>query len=264
MNFNFELSQIAFDFLESSKSHSYGQEEFNARINYLNSSEEFHTAIEENTSELGYTKNYPLNFDSQTAFARQLREIQEKRESKRKFDPTGLTFKNLSSLLNSSYFIHKNNQGEKKVNLPSGGGIYPLDLFVLNINTNGIPAGIYFYNYRDCHLQTIKEFEISELETILKKAFGFRSDIDFLSASAVLLIGSMCNKTTYKYGDRGLRFVFLEAGTLLQSIYLTSSALGIAACANGGYLDDYLCNLVNYRLSSHSILSTIVIGKNLE
>ena len=44
-------------------------------------------------------------------------------------------------------------------------------------------------------------------------------------------------RSTFKYGDRGYRFVLLEAGHLAQNACLAAAALGLAAAPIGGYFD---------------------------
>jgi SagB-type dehydrogenase family enzyme len=42
----------------------------------------------------------------------------------------------------------------------------------------------------------------------------------------------------WKYGQRGYRYVWIEAGHLGQNLYLVSGALGLASLALGGFYDD--------------------------
>ena len=42
----------------------------------------------------------------------------------------------------------------------------------------------------------------------------------------------------WKYGQRGYRYVWIEAGHLAQNLYLVSGALGLASVALGGFFDD--------------------------
>ena len=42
---------------------------------------------------------------------------------------------------------------------------------------------------------------------------------------------------TAKYGDRGLRFLLLEAGHLMQNLCLASASLGLATTPLGGYFE---------------------------
>jgi SagB-type dehydrogenase family enzyme len=44
-------------------------------------------------------------------------------------------------------------------------------------------------------------------------------------------------RVTAKYGDRGYRFLLLEAGHLMQNLCLVSASLGLATVPLGGYLE---------------------------
>jgi SagB-type dehydrogenase family enzyme len=45
-------------------------------------------------------------------------------------------------------------------------------------------------------------------------------------------------RTTAKYGERGYRFLLLEAGHLLQNLCLLSASVGLATVPLGGYLEE--------------------------
>jgi SagB-type dehydrogenase family enzyme len=44
----------------------------------------------------------------------------------------------------------------------------------------------------------------------------------------------------WRYGERGYRYLFLDAGHVCQNLYLAAEAVGAGACAIGAFDDDAL------------------------
>jgi SagB-type dehydrogenase family enzyme len=59
-------------------------------------------------------------------------------------------------------------------------------------------------------------------------------------ASVVVVITAVRTRTMWKYGQRGYRHLFLDAGHVGQNLYLVATALGLGPTAIGGFLDEDL------------------------
>lgn len=57
------------------------------------------------------------------------------------------------------------------------------------------------------------------------------------SAFSIHIAGDM-EYTGEKYGDRGYRFLNLQAGHAAQNLYLVCNAFDLGVVASGGFLDD--------------------------
>jgi SagB-type dehydrogenase family enzyme len=136
-------------------------------------------------------------------------------------------------------------------------------LYILNLNISGLENGIYYYNAHAKCLQLLTHLNEQEKQNILRDGFRTdgRNDIDFGNASAIIFFGAFLSRVTFKYQDRGLRFAFFEIGCILQNLYLNAAALNIGCCANGGFIDDYICNLLDFKDRSQTVLLTAIIGK---
>jgi SagB-type dehydrogenase family enzyme len=67
-------------------------------------------------------------------------------------------------------------------------------------------------------------------------------------------------RTSRKYGDRGYRYLLLEAGHVAQNVVLTANALGLATCCGGGFLDDELAGLLLADIEHEVPVYAIAVG----
>jgi len=59
--------------------------------------------------------------------------------------------------------------------------------------------------------------------------------------SAVTLIWfAVGYRTVYRYGDRGYRYMHLDAGHVCQNLYLAAESIGCGVCAIAAFEDDKL------------------------
>lgn len=143
---------------------------------------------------------------------------------------------------------------------PSGGGLYPVYLYVLAINVENTKKGIYKYMPLTHSLEIVKIFNDKDYEELLTIAnWGRNIEMDKLGF-AVFYIYSLYENSR-KYVDMGLTFALIEAGEIAENIHLTSTALNLGSCDIGGY-DKVLCEkmLGVDGLTKHLIHLTL-IGK---
>lgn len=115
---------------------------------------------------------------------------------------------------------------------PSAGALYPLDLLVVAGYVSSLPAGIYRYE-PDAHLLA----RIADGDRRVDLADAALGQSSVRRAPVVLAIVADYRKTTIKYGERGVRYVHLEAGHAAQNICLQATALGLGAVVIGAFSD---------------------------
>lgn len=121
--------------------------------------------------------------------------------------------------------------------VPSGGGLYPLSLYVLvekdqETGSNNVPSGYYYYDDTSDNLVRFKQAD----EQALKHCFN---DVQtpFNTSVQIVIVGDL-ERQTYKYSNRGYRLTLLEAGHVAQNINLCCTELGLGSCELGGVLDE--------------------------
>jgi SagB-type dehydrogenase family enzyme len=124
---------------------------------------------------------------------------------------------------------------------PSAGATYPLEIYVSvkERGVIGLPAGIYHYDPFDHSLTLIKEGDHS-LEI-------YRASLNqewIKEAPICIIIAADFSRTTSRYGARGERYVYMEAGHVGQNIYLQATALDLGTVAVGAFYDDQLRSII--------------------
>ncbi|MDD1682195.1 MAG: SagB/ThcOx family dehydrogenase [Methanoregula sp.] len=122
---------------------------------------------------------------------------------------------------------------------PSAGALYPLEVFVSCTNVSGLPAGLYHYLPESHALEQVSGRDVRE--DLYKNAL-FQAPVR--DAPAVIIIAADYNRTTQKYGERGIRYVHMEAGHAAENICLQAYALGIGTVTIGAFDDSGVRSVV--------------------
>jgi len=116
---------------------------------------------------------------------------------------------------------------------PSAGALYPLELQVVAGKVDGLPAGIYRY---DCANHSLSLDGEGDVRPDLAKAALGQSMIS--SAPVTIAISGVFERSRRKYGERGVRYVFMEAGHAAQNIHLQAVSLDLGTVVVGAFHDD--------------------------
>jgi SagB-type dehydrogenase family enzyme len=151
------------------------------------------------------------------------------RRSVRSFSEAPITLQQLSQLLWAGQGI---TDPSGKRTAPSAGALYPLKLYVVVGNVEGLAVGVYEYEPETHTL--IKTMDGDQRSSLAQAALGQTS----VQQSAVdIVITAVYEITTVKYGERGIRYVHMEAGHAAQNICLEAVALELGAVTIGAFDD---------------------------
>jgi len=140
--------------------------------------------------------------------------------------------------------------------VPSGGALYPLELYVLALHVDSLPAGVYHFDPFDRALELLAGGE-PELEGV------FVDPAVPESSAAILVVTGLFWRSRCKYGLRGYRFALLEAGHLMQTVLLLATAVGIDALPLGGFYDAALDCAVLADGVNESVVYAVAAGRAL-
>ena len=158
------------------------------------------------------------------------------RRSTRTYAPGPLTLSEVSDLLYSAQGVTAGGGGRA---IPSAGATYPLEVLVLAGEVEGIEPGLYRYTPDGHSLEQIVRDDLRE--AVCEASLGQRA---ITHAPAVLVITAIRSRTTERYGQRGVRYVDMEAGNASQNIHLMAEALGLGTVVIGAFQDDELSGIL--------------------
>jgi SagB-type dehydrogenase family enzyme len=176
-----------------------------------------------------------------------------KRRSVRSYIDEPLSLEEISQLLWAAQGI---TDKERKFRAaPSAGALYPLEIYVVMGNVISLEDGIYRY-------------DPFEHEIIKLKEGDFRNDLSLaaLGQSCVkngaidIVIAGVYDRITKKYGDRGIRYTYMEAGHAAQNVYLQAEVLNLGTVVVGAFMDDKVKNVIGMK-EEENPLYILPVGK---
>ncbi|HCJ58677.1 MAG TPA: nitroreductase [Clostridiaceae bacterium] len=179
------------------------------------------------------------------------------RKSVRDFTGEEISIENLLDILYLSYGINKdNNMFFESRMVPSAGARYPLEIYIAVFKCDKLESGIYHYNIISNCLEFIRKGDYRN------KLYEYCNKQDFISnCSAAIIITSVFERTMEKYGERGYRYILLDAGHLGQNIYLTASHLKLGTVAIGGFQDKKINEILGIDGLIETSLYIIALGQ---
>lgn len=115
---------------------------------------------------------------------------------------------------------------------PSAGALYPMEIYLLAGKVEGLPAGLYKYLPKNHALK--KAAGVDKRKQLCQAALN-QPQIE--KASAVIVMATVYERTSYKYGERAERYVHMEAGSIAENIYLQATALSLGTVLIGAFSD---------------------------
>lgn len=142
-------------------------------------------------------------------------------------------------------------------NIPSAGGLYPLELYVAVLDGQ-MDEGLYHFHPRDNELELLSTKNLREELDEIVQAKPF---INLNEASAVVFITGMPERSMIKYGERGYRFIQQEVGALGLAISLLCDDIGLGSCYVGMFVDDQVEQILGIDGVFETIQGIMIIGK---
>lgn len=175
------------------------------------------------------------------------------RRSIREFGPGSITIDEISQILWAAQGI-TDRAGYRTA--PSAGALYPLEVSLIVGDIRSLPAGIYRYSPPAHALDAGSAGD--RRAAIAEAALSQRWIAD---AAAILILAAVEERTTVKYGRRGIRYVHIEIGHAAQNVYLQAAALGLGTTIVGAFKDNEVKDVANLR-RDETPLCLLPIGRH--
>lgn len=115
---------------------------------------------------------------------------------------------------------------------PSAGGTYPLEVYVVAGDVTGLAPGVYHYRPEQHDLVGVLAVDLRSALAVASINQAWVRD-----AALNIVIAADYARTTRIYGERGIRYVDMEAGHAAQNVHLQAVALGLGSVPVGAFTD---------------------------
>jgi len=116
---------------------------------------------------------------------------------------------------------------------PSAGATYPLETYIVVGDVENLTEGI--YHYKSAEHKLVKVLDGDYRAQLASAALG-QSWVN--KAAVNIVFTAIYERTTQRYGDRGIKYVHMEMGHAAQNVYLQAVALGLGTVVVGAFRDD--------------------------
>jgi len=183
-------------------------------------------------------------------------EVIAARRSIRSYSEDSLSLAEVSQILFAGQGITGERGGRALRSAPSAGGTYPIELYLIVNRVAGLAPGIYHYVPTDHTIDLVREGLFGES---LSEACLWQSMPQTAAVSIVMT--AVRERTTSRYGQRGIQYIRMEAGHISQNICLESVSLGLGAVPVGAFDDHALDRLLGIDGENETSLYVNCIGK---
>jgi SagB-type dehydrogenase family enzyme len=206
---------------------------------------------------IGQHKTYPrmkqLVLPTPLELLNPLSKVLNKRRSFDSCEDGALTVQEWSTLLGAALGKHGNSE---KRNYPSGGGLYPIETYlVVHKFADTEESGVFHYNPTAHTLEHLWElpadFDIEKL---------ILNGKDFPSAS-IIIFTSVWKRSSIKYGDFTYQLALLEAGHMSENVLLTATAINVGARPLAGFDDGLMAGLLDINEKLEQGVLAIAVGQ---
>jgi SagB-type dehydrogenase family enzyme len=180
------------------------------------------------------------------------------RATTRTFGNQSLSEGQLGTALFAAYGRLRRDSDLSRRTVPSGGALYPLDLYVSIVKVLGVREGLYLYDPNGHCLELIRAGDAPNLSRCL-----VHREVGENAACFVVIAASFW-RSRFKYSLRGYRFTLIEAGHTMQNLVLAAAALGFGAAPLGGFFDRELAEDLHMDGVGEAPLYVAVLGSLAE
>ncbi len=181
--------------------------------------------------------------------------IWQRRTSRHDFSPLPMSLSEAGQLLRP-LGVRDGNPDRRL--LPSAGAKYPLLTYAALLNIGDAPTLNRRLCWYDPSAHGLVPFAAVPDWSGMQKILG--TDWDVPPAMVVFAVADGQGMLE-KYGERGGRFILLEAGAHMAALSLQAAEAGLAGIALGSFHDAKVLSLLNLRASRHMVALAYACGK---
>ena len=151
---------------------------------------------------------------------------------------------------------YPDNLDDSRRSYPSAGARYPLEIYIISLALEGLDRHVYHYNVKE---NCLEDLLVNVTNEWILKCTGDEKWI--LDSNFLVIITGVPDRSRIKYGERGFRFMLIEAGHLAQNIIISSGFEDLVACSLGGFIENEIISLLDIANVKEYPLYMIIVGK---
>lgn len=141
--------------------------------------------------------------------------------------------------------------------VPSAGARHCFEPYVLVNRVEGLSPGLYRYLALEHKVQAVN-LEPDIAQRVVKACLDQR----FIINSAItLILTAVRYRMMWRYGERGYRYMHLDAGHVMQNLYLCAEAIDSGVCVIGAFDDDLINETIGIDGIEQFTIYVGVLGK---
>jgi SagB-type dehydrogenase family enzyme len=187
-----------------------------------------------------------------------LKALVESRRSARRYTGQALTLDELSFLLWCTQGVKETVDRHATLRtVPSAGARHAFETYLLVNNVEGLTPGLYRFLALSHQLVQIKaEAGLADrmAQACLDQSHVKRSAVTFFWVAVPY-------RMTWRYDERGYRYLHLDAGHVCQNLYLAAEALGAGVCAIAAFEDETLNRLLEIDGEEQFVIYLATVGR---
>lgn len=138
----------------------------------------------------------------------------------------------------------------------SGGALYPVELCLAALGVDNLSRQIYGYDARRHELFGVA----ADVDELLATFIVPEDVVTMNEANAIFLLVARPWRSMRKYGPRGMRHVFLEAGAMASHLHLACVALGFGSVDCSSVYDDEAHEVLGIDGVYETLVHTVIVG----
>jgi len=186
-----------------------------------------------------------------------LKALVDQRTSVRNYAPQSLTLAELSYLLWCTQGVKHTEYGHTFRTVPSAGARHAIETVILANRVEGLQSGLYRFRALK---HSLEEYRLGR--AIADQVAGACWGQQFVKTSAVTFLWvAVPGRMTWRYGERGYRYLLLDAGHICQNLYLAAESIECGACAVAAFDDNLLNKILNLDGRNYFVIYLAAVGK---
>lgn len=184
-------------------------------------------------------------------------EMIELRTTIRHYSDKSMSLKDLSYLLWCTQGVKMVVEKGSLRNVPSAGARHAFETYLLVNNVEGLEKGIYRFLAIEHKLLAIKVDE-----SLLDEAIpAFLNQKTIANAAVTFIWVAVAERMVWRFGERGYRYLLLDAGHICQNLYLAGQNVNCGTCAIAAFDDDAVNRFLNLDGEELFVAYAATVGK---